>query len=224
MELWKRDIDIHEFTGTVTEGLLQPSPQDGVIGRIRFIRWRTRNRIIYLKPMSYQIRLRSCSEKIAQYGLKSFGLGKKKKVEDHSWRRLYSQWPWRWNRSLQSMYGLSQCGDRSQPRANSVPVIFPARMPDRTDAGWRVIFAGAWRWLHLIKGLHWSSSQKHPELETVLNKLAGKITESQIVNYQVGGEGKSAEQETMRGVSTRGTRFVEVGAETLETYWTPLNN
>ena len=34
------------------------------------------------------------------------------------------------------------------------------------------------------------------ELETVLNKLAGKITESQMsqLNYQVGVEGKSAEQ------------------------------
>ena len=38
--------------------------------------------------------------------------------------------------------------------------------------------------------------KKHPELETVLNKLAGKITESQMsqLNYQVGVEGKSAEQ------------------------------
>ena len=38
--------------------------------------------------------------------------------------------------------------------------------------------------------------KKHPELETVLNKLAGKITESQMsqLNYQVGVEGKSAEE------------------------------
>ena len=38
--------------------------------------------------------------------------------------------------------------------------------------------------------------KKHPELETVLNKLAGKISESQMsqMNYQVGIEGKSAEQ------------------------------
>ncbi|EKA07968.1 glycine betaine ABC transporter substrate-binding protein, partial [Streptococcus sp. GMD1S] len=38
--------------------------------------------------------------------------------------------------------------------------------------------------------------KKHPELEPVLNKLAGKITESQMsqLNYQVGVEGKSAEQ------------------------------
>ena len=37
--------------------------------------------------------------------------------------------------------------------------------------------------------------KKHPELEAVLNKLAGKITESQMsqMNYQVGVEGKSAE-------------------------------
>ena len=37
--------------------------------------------------------------------------------------------------------------------------------------------------------------KKHPELETVLNKLAGKITESQMsqMNYQVGIEGKKAE-------------------------------
>ena len=38
--------------------------------------------------------------------------------------------------------------------------------------------------------------QNHPELEAILNKLAGKITESQMsqLNYQVGVEGKSAEQ------------------------------
>ena len=38
--------------------------------------------------------------------------------------------------------------------------------------------------------------KKHPELETVLNKLAGKITEARLsqLNYQVGVEGKSAEQ------------------------------
>ena len=38
--------------------------------------------------------------------------------------------------------------------------------------------------------------KKHPELEKVLNKLAGKIIESQMsqLNYQVGVEGKSAEQ------------------------------
>ena len=37
--------------------------------------------------------------------------------------------------------------------------------------------------------------EKHPELEGVLNKLAGKITESQMsqMNYQVGIEGKNAE-------------------------------
>lgn len=38
--------------------------------------------------------------------------------------------------------------------------------------------------------------EKHPELEAVLNKLAGKITESQMsqMNYRVGVEGKSAEE------------------------------
>ena len=36
--------------------------------------------------------------------------------------------------------------------------------------------------------------KKHPELEGILNKLAGKITEKQMsqMNYQVGVEGKSA--------------------------------
>ena len=36
--------------------------------------------------------------------------------------------------------------------------------------------------------------KKHPELESILNKLAGKITEKQMsqMNYQVGVEGKSA--------------------------------
>ena len=41
--------------------------------------------------------------------------------------------------------------------------------------------------------------KKHPELEGILNKLSGKITESQMsqmsqMNYQVGVEGKPATQ------------------------------
>ena len=41
--------------------------------------------------------------------------------------------------------------------------------------------------------------KKHPELEGILNKLSGKITESQMsqmsqMNYQVGVEGKPAAQ------------------------------
>ena len=38
--------------------------------------------------------------------------------------------------------------------------------------------------------------EKHPELEAVLNKLAGKISADQMsqLNYQVGVEGKSANQ------------------------------
>ena len=36
--------------------------------------------------------------------------------------------------------------------------------------------------------------KKHPELEGILNKLSGKITESQMsqMNYQVGVEGEPA--------------------------------
>ena len=38
--------------------------------------------------------------------------------------------------------------------------------------------------------------KKHPELEGILNKLSGKITESQMsqMNYQVGVDGKPAAQ------------------------------
>ena len=38
--------------------------------------------------------------------------------------------------------------------------------------------------------------KKHPELEGILNQLAGKITAEQMsqLNYQVGVEGKSANQ------------------------------
>ncbi|MFQ7478343.1 MAG: glycine betaine ABC transporter substrate-binding protein, partial [Streptococcus sp.] len=38
--------------------------------------------------------------------------------------------------------------------------------------------------------------KKHPELEGILNQLAGKITAEQMsqMNYQVGVEGKSANQ------------------------------
>ena len=49
---------------------------------------------------------------------------------------------------------------------------------------------------HLTKGHPQKEAllKKHPELEGILNKLAGKITESQMsqMNYQVGVEGKPA--------------------------------
>ena len=51
---------------------------------------------------------------------------------------------------------------------------------------------------HLIKGAPHERSllKKHPELEGILNKLVGKITAEQMsqMNYQVGVEGKSANQ------------------------------
>ncbi len=52
---------------------------------------------------------------------------------------------------------------------------------------------------HLIKGaplLRKETLQKYPELEKVLNKLSGKITDEEMrkMNYEVNVNGKSSEE------------------------------
>ncbi|VKZ04168.1 choline transporter [Streptococcus pneumoniae] len=211
--LKKGDIDIYpEFTGTVTESLLQPSPKvshepeqvyqvarDGIAKQ---------DHLAYLKPMSYQNTYAvAVPKKIAQeYGLKT--ISDLKKVEGQLKAGFTLEFNDRedGNKGLQSMYGLNLNVATMQPALRYQAIqsgdiqITDAYSTDaelerydlqvlEDDKQLFPPYQGA----PLMKE---ALLKKHPELERVLNKLAGKITESQMsqLNYQVGVEGKSAKQ------------------------------
>ena len=211
--LKKGDIDIYpEFTGTVTESLLQPSPKvshepeqvydvarDGIAKQ---------DHLAYLKPMSYQNTYAvAVPKKIAQeYGLKT--ISDLKKVEGQLKAGFTLEFNDRedGNKGLQSMYGLNlnvatmepalryqaiQSGDIQITDAYSTDAEL-ARYDLQVLEDDKQLFP-PYQGAPLMKE---ALLKKHPELEPVLNKLAGKITESQMsqLNYQVGVEGKSAEQ------------------------------
>lgn len=211
--LKKGDIDIYpEFTGTVTESLLQPSPKvshepeqvyqvarDGIAKQ---------DHLAYLKPMSYQNTYAvAVPKKIAQeYGLKT--ISDLKKVEGQLKAGFTLEFNDRedGNKGLQSMYGLNLNVATMQPALRYQAIqsgdiqITDAYSTDaelerydlqvlEDDKQLFPPYQGA----PLMKE---ALLKKHPELERVLNTLAGKITESQMsqLNYQVGVEGKSAKQ------------------------------
>ncbi|HGJ7435445.1 TPA: ABC transporter permease/substrate-binding protein [Streptococcus pneumoniae] len=211
--LKKGDIDIYpEFTGTVTESLLQPSPKvshepeqvyqvarDGIAKQ---------DHLAYLKPMSYQNTYAvAVPKKIAQeYGLKT--ISDLKKVEGQLKAGFTLEFNDRedGNKGLQSMYGLNLNVATMQPALRYQAIqsgdiqITDAYSTDaelerydlqvlEDDKQLFPPYQGA----PLMKE---ALLKKHPELERVLNTLAGKITENQMsqLNYQVGVEGKSAEQ------------------------------
>ncbi|HEX1636276.1 TPA: ABC transporter permease/substrate-binding protein [Streptococcus pneumoniae] len=211
--LKKGDIDIYpEFTGTVTESLLQPSPKvshepeqvyqvarDGIAKQ---------DHLAYLKPMSYQNTYAvAVSKKIAQeYGLKT--ISDLKKVEGQLKAGFTLEFNDRedGNKGLQSMYGLNlnvatmepalryqaiQSGDIQITDAYSTDAELE-RYDLQVLEDDKQLFP-PYQGAPLMKE---ALLKKHPELERVLNTLAGKITESQMsqLNYQVGVEGKSAKQ------------------------------
>ena len=211
--LKKGDIDIYpEFSGTVTESLLQPSPEVGhdpenvyEVARDGIFK---QDQLAFLKPMAYQNTYAvAVPKKIAQeYGLKT--ISDLKKVEGQLKAGFTLEFNDRedGNKGLQSMYGLNlnvatmepalryqaiQSGDIQITDAYSTDAEL-ARYDLQILEDDKQLFP-PYQGAPLMKE---ALLKKHPELETVLNKLAGKITESQMsqLNYQVGVEGKSAEQ------------------------------
>ncbi|ANR74639.1 ABC transporter permease/substrate-binding protein [Streptococcus sp. oral taxon 064] len=211
--LKKGDIDIYpEFTGTVTESLLQPSPkvshEPDQVYQVARDGIAKQDHLAYLKPMSYQNTYAvAVPKKIAQeYGLKT--ISDLKKVEGQLKAGFTLEFNDRedGNKGLQSMYGLNlnvatmepalryqaiQSGDIQITDAYSTDAEL-ARYDLQVLEDDKQLFP-PYQGAPLMKE---ALLKKHPELETVLNKLAGKITESQMsqLNYQVGVEGKSAEQ------------------------------
>ena len=211
--LKKGDIAIYpEFTGTVTESLLKPTPQvnhdpeavyqaarDGI---------KKQDNLALLKPMAYQNTYAvAVPKKIAkEYGLKT--ISDLKKVEGQLKAGFTLEFNDRedGNKGLQKVYGLNLQVSTMEPALRYQAIqsgeiqITDAYSTDAELARYDLValeddkqlfppYQGA----PLMKE---ALLKKHPELEKVLNKLAGKITESQMsqLNYQVGVEGKSAEQ------------------------------
>ena len=211
--LKKGDIAIYpEFTGTVTESLLKPVPQvdhdpeavyqaarDGI---------KQQDDLALLKPMAYQNTYAvAVPKKIAQeYGLKT--ISDLKKVEGQLKAGFTLEFNDRedGNKGLQKVYGLHLQVSTMEPALRYQAIqsgdiqITDAYSTDAELARYDLVVLEDDKQLFppyqgapLMKE---ALLKKHPELEAVLNQLAGKITAEQMsqMNYQVGVEGKSAAQ------------------------------
>lgn len=211
--LKKGDIDIYpEFTGTVTESLLKPAPQvnhdpeavhqaarDGI---------KQQDDLALLKPMAYENTYAvAVPKKIAQeYGLKT--ISDLKKVEGQLKAGFTLEFNDRQdgNKGLQKVYGLDLQVSTMEPALRYQAIqsgeiqITDAYSTDAELARYDLVVLEDDKQLFppyqgapLMKE---ALLKKHPELEGILNKLAGKITEKQMsqMNYQVGVEGKPAAQ------------------------------
>lgn len=211
--LKKGDIAIYpEFTGTVTESLLKPAPQVGhdpeTVYQAARDGIKQQDELALLKPMAYQNTYAvAVPRKIAQeYGLKT--ISDLKKVEGQLKAGFTLEFNDRedGNKGLQKVYGLNLQVSTMEPALRYQAIqsgdiqITDAYSTDAELARYDLVVLEDDKQLFppyqgapLMKT---ALLEKHPELETVLNKLAGKITADQMsqMNYQVGVEGKSANQ------------------------------
>ncbi|MFQ7256289.1 MAG: glycine betaine ABC transporter substrate-binding protein, partial [Streptococcus sp.] len=211
--LKKGDIAIYpEFTGTVTESLLKPAPQVGhdpeAVYQVARDGIKQQDDLSLLKPMAYQNTYAvTVPKKIAQeYGLKT--ISDLKKVEGQLKAGFTLEFNDRedGNKGLQKVYGLHLQVSTMEPALRYQAIqsgdiqITDAYSTDAELARYDLVVLEDDKQLFppyqgapLMKT---ALLEKHPELEAVLNKLAGKITEKQMsqMNYQVGVEGKSAAQ------------------------------
>ena len=211
--LKKGDIAIYpEFTGTVTESLLKPAPQvghdPGAVYQAARDGIKQQDDLALLKPMAYQNTYAvAVPRKIAQeYGLKT--ISDLKKVEGQLKAGFTLEFNDRedGNKGLQKVYGLNLQVSTMEPALRYQAIqsgdiqITDAYSTDAELARYDLVVLEDDKQLFppyqgapLMKT---ALLEKHPELEAVLNKLAGKITADQMsqMNYQVGVEGKSAAQ------------------------------
>ena len=211
--LKKGDIAIYpEFTGTVTESLLKPAPQvghdPGAVYQAARDGIKRQDDLALLKPMAYQNTYAvAVPKKIAQeYGLKT--ISDLKKVEGQLKAGFTLEFTDRedGNKGLQKVYGLNLQVSTMEPALRYQAIqsgdiqITDAYSTDAELARYDLVVLEDDKQLFppyqgapLMKT---ALLEKHPELEAVLNKLAGKITADQMsqMNYQVGVEGKSSNQ------------------------------
>ena len=211
--LKKGDIAIYpEFTGTVTESLLKPVPQVGhdpeAVYQAARDGIKKQDNLALLKPMAYQNTYAvAVPKKIAQeYGLKT--ISDLKKVEGQLKAGFTLEFNDRedGNKGLQKVYGLHLQVSTMEPALRYQAIqsgdiqITDAYSTDAELARYDLVVLEDDKQLFppyqgapLMKE---ALLKKHPELEGILNQLAGKITAEQMsqMNYQVGVEGKSAAQ------------------------------
>lgn len=209
--LKKGDIDIYpEFTGTITSSLLQPAPKvsndSKEVFEVASDGIKKQDNLALLKPMAYQNTYAIAVPKsiAKEYNLKT--ISDLKKVQDKLKAGFTLEFNDRedGNKGLQSVYGLNLNVATMEPALRYEAIqqgniqITDAYSTDPEIAQYDLVvleddqhlfppYQGA----PLMKE---ALLKKHPELEGILNKLAGKITESQMsqMNYQVGVEGKPA--------------------------------
>lgn len=211
--LKKGDIAIYpEFTGTVTESLLKLAPQvdhdPEAVYKAAQNGIKKQDNLALLKPMAYQNTYAvAVPKKIAQeYGLKT--ISDLKKVEGQLKAGFTLEFNDRedGNKGLQKVYGLRLQVSTMEPALRYQAIqsgeiqITDAYSTDAELARYDLVVLEDDKQLFppyqgapLMKA---ELLKKHPELEAVLNKLAGKITADQMsqMNYQVGVEGKSARE------------------------------
>ena len=211
--LKKGDIAIYpEFTGTVTESLLKPAPQvdhdPEVVYQAARDGIKKQDNLALLKPMAYQNTYAvAVPKKIAQeYGLKT--ISDLEKVEGQLKAGFTLEFNDRedGNKGLQKVYGLHLQVSTMEPALRYQAIqsgdiqITDAYSTDAELARYDLVVLEDDKLLFPpYQGAPLMKAEllaKHPELEAVLNKLAGKITADQMsqLNYQVGVEGKSAEE------------------------------
>ena len=209
--LKKGDIDIYpEFTGTITGSLLQPTPKvsndseevyevarDGI---------KKQDNLVLLNHMAYQNTFAiAVSKSIAkEYHLKT--ISDLKGVQDKLKAGFTLEFNDRedGNKGLQSLYGLNLNVATMEPalrydaiKAGDIQIMEVYSTDPEIERYQLQILEDDQHLFPPYQGAPLMKAElieKHPELEAVLNKLAGKITESQMsqMNYQVGIDGKDA--------------------------------
>lgn len=211
--LKKGDIDIYpEFTGTITGSLLQPAPKVSNNSEEVFKAARDgikkQDNLVLLKPMAYQNTYAIAVPKsiAEEYHLKT--ISDLKGVQDKLKAGFTLEFNDRedGNKGLQKVYGLHLQVSTMEPALRYQAIqsgdiqITDAYSTDAELARYDLVVLENDKQLFppyqgapLMKA---ELLKKHPELEGILNKLAGKITADQMsqLNYQVSVEGKSAEK------------------------------
>lgn len=211
--LKKGDIDIYpEFTGTITGSLLQATPKvsndsekvfevarDGI---------KKQDNLVLLNHMAYQNTFAIAVPKsiAKEYHLKT--ISDLKGVQDKLKAGFTLEFNDRedGNKGLQSVYGLNLNVATMEPalrydaiKTGDIQIMEVYSTDPEIERYQLQILKDDQHLFPPYQGAPLMKAElleKHPELEAVLNKLAGKITEKQMsqMNYQVGVEGKPAAQ------------------------------
>lgn len=210
--LKKGDIDIYpEFTGTITGTLLQPAPKVSNDAKEVFEAARDgikkQDNLVLLNHMAYQNTYAIAVPKSVakEYNLKT--ISDLKAVQDKLKAGFTLEFNDRedGNKGLQSVYGLNLNVSTMEPalrydaiKSGEIQIMEVYSTDPEIERYQLQILEDDKHLFPPYQGaplLKAELLEKHPELEGILNKLAGKITESQMsqMNYQVGIEGKKAE-------------------------------